>query len=115
MRSGHHLAFFIIATAVAGCSAVPPFDDPFEPYAQRSNTVTLSAGNAKEANATIHVIDPWPPYVGDTRIPGDGQRMADAVNRYKDVSKLPKAPRPISPTFGDIIGIAAGSGGNAGQ
>ena len=99
-----------VITALAGCSGGQPFDDPFETYVHRSNTITLSAGNAKEANAAIHVIDPWPPYANDTRIPGDGQRMADAVDRYQDVSKLSKAPKAISPTFGTNIGISAGSG-----
>lgn len=94
---------------LAGCSAGPPFDDPFAPYAQRTQTITLSAGNAKEANAAIHVIDPWPPYAYNTRIPGDGQRMAEAVERYEDVSKLSKAPKPIISPFD--IGVSSGGGG----
>ena len=114
MKFGHLVAFSIVTAALAGCSALPPFDDPFEPYAQRSQTITLSAGNAKEANAAIHVIDPWPRYVYNTRIPGDGQRMADAVERYEDVSKLSKAPKPIAPIYGDIIGVSGGGGGGGG-
>ncbi len=97
-----------VMTAIAGCSAEPPFDDPFAQYVQRTQTITLSAGNAKEANAAIHVIDPWPAYASDTRIPGNGQRMAEAVDRYQDVSKLSKAPKPISPAFGTNIGISGG-------
>jgi hypothetical protein len=104
-------ASLIVATAAAACSALPPHDDPFESNAQRINAITLSAGNAKEANATIQVIDPWPRYVYDTRIPGDGQRMADAVNRYEDVSMLSKAPKPIVPIYSGTVGISAGSGG----
>ena len=101
-----------LALLLAGCSALPPFDDPFLPYAERSNTITLSAGNAKEANAAIHVIDPWPAYVRNTRIPGDGQRIADAVERYEDVSKLSKAPKPISPDYSGAIGVSGAAAGS---
>jgi len=99
----------VLSLAVlAGCSAGPPFDDPFAQNLQRSQTITLSAGNAKDANAAIHVIDPWPPYVYNTHIPGDGQRMADAVVRYEDVSKIPQAPKPIAPIYSTNIGVLSG-------
>jgi hypothetical protein len=52
-------------------------------YLQRTDTVTLGAGNAKDVNAAIHVIDPWPRHVGNVRIRGDGDRMVGAVQRYK--------------------------------
>jgi hypothetical protein len=29
------------------------------------------------------VIDPWPPGVGDRRIPANGERMVGAVERYQ--------------------------------
>jgi hypothetical protein len=100
------------AATLSGCSALPPFDDPFAPYVQRSETVTPSAGNALAANEAIQIIDPWPRHAYDTRIPGDGQRMADAVERYQDVSKLPKAPKAISPDYSVVIGISGGSSGS---
>jgi hypothetical protein len=56
-------------------------DDPFSDYLQRSVTITLGAGNAKDTNAAIHTIDPRPPYVGYTRIPGDGRRATSAIER----------------------------------
>jgi hypothetical protein len=101
------------AAVLAGCSGGPPFDDPFTQYTQRTQTITLGAGDAKEANAAIHVIDPWPRYAYDTHIPGDGARMADAVERYQDVSKLPKAPKAIAPDFGKSIGISGASSGGS--
>ncbi|MFI5014057.1 MAG: hypothetical protein ACHQAY_17105 [Hyphomicrobiales bacterium] len=110
MKFGHLIAFSIVVSALAGCSAGPPFDDPFESNTQRINAITLSAGNAHEANAAIQVIDPWPRYVYDTRIPGDGQRLTDAVDRYEDVGKLSKAPRPIAPIYSGTVGISAGNG-----
>ena len=50
-------------------------------FAKERATITLGAGNAKDTNAAIHTIDPWPPYVGNTRIPGDGRRATSAIQR----------------------------------
>ena len=57
------------------------FDDFFSDYAQRTITIAPGAGNAKDANAAIHTIDPWPPYVGDTRIPRDGRGAVNSIER----------------------------------
>ena len=48
-------------------------DDEMDRYFQRSDTITLSAGDAKQANAVTHTINPWPPGVGDRRIGGLSQ------------------------------------------
>ncbi len=80
------IALTVVASAAAGCNVALPFDDPFEQNLARSQTVTLSAGNAAKSNEAIQIIDPWPRYVYDTHIPGDGQRLAAAVDRYKDVT-----------------------------
>jgi hypothetical protein len=76
-------------------------DDPFSDYLQRSVTISLGAGNDADANAAIQTIDPWPPYVGYTRIPGDGRRMVGAVEQ------LYRTPNP----FGQ--GSAGGSAGGS--
>ena len=109
MSKARYLLAVSSVAVLAGCSTNPPYDDPFAPYAQRTQTITLGAGNAKEANAAIQVIDPWPRYAYDTRIPGNGARMADAIDRYQDVSKIPKAPRPIESGYGGAIGIGGGA------
>jgi hypothetical protein len=83
--------------------------DPAQEYLQRSDTITLSAGNAKEVNTRIHEIDPWPRYVGNTYIPGNGERMAGAVERYRDTSKQNKGPQPL-PLVGSGSSSANGSG-----
>ena len=70
--------------------------------------------NAKNVNAATHVIDPWPRYVGNRRIPGNGERMSGAVERYRDVTKLRQAPPPIFPIFGTAIGIGGYGGGGGG-
>ena len=113
MIKTRHLLSVLSLAVLSGCAAGPPFDDPFQQYVQRSDHITLSAGNAKEANAAIQIIDPWPRYVYNTRIQGDGQRMAEAVERYEDVSKLGKAPKPIVSLFD--IAVGGGTGGGAAQ
>jgi hypothetical protein len=74
-----------LAAAGGGCTTVYP--DPAIPYVQRTDTVTFGAGNAQDVNAAAHTIDPWPPYVGNRRIPGNGTRMVGAVERYEGGGK----------------------------
>ena len=52
-------------------------------YLQRKDGVTLSAGDASRANAVAQTINPWPPGVGDNRIPMEGTRAAAAIDKYK--------------------------------
>jgi hypothetical protein len=81
----------IWAVALSGAANAQFFDDPFNSqYLERGITITPGAGNAKDANAAIHTIDPWPRYVGTTRIPGDGRRSVNAVEQ------MYRAPNPFS-------------------
>ena len=75
-------------------------DDPFSDYLQRSVTISLGAGNAKDTNAAIHMINPWPPYVGDRRIHIQGRQAVDSVER------MYKFPKPFE---------REGAGGSAGE
>ena len=84
--------------------------DAVQPYVQRADKVTLSAGNAQAVNTRIHEIDPWPRNVGDKRIPVNGQRMADAVYRYR----CGKAPQPPLVPEGTSSALTSGGGGGAG-
>src|SRR5471030_3042829 len=79
-----------LAAGLAGCMHA---EDNVTQYVQRSDKITLSAGNAKDANAAIHIIDPWPRASADRRIPANGERMAGAYERYRNVDKTP--PRPL--------------------
>ena len=109
---------FIIASAalaaVLSSSGASAWDqDPFSMYIQRSDTVTLGAGNARDVNAATHVIDPWPRYVGNRRIPGNGDRLSRAVERYRQGSYRQPAPL-IAPVYGATIGVTGGGGGGGG-
>ena len=106
MRTRHIIAFVVlVGGSFAGSAALAWDQDPFAMYFQRSDKITLGAGDAKAVNAATHVIDPWPRYVGNRRIPGNGDRLSRAVERYRQGSYRQPAP-PISP-----YGVGAGGGG----
>jgi hypothetical protein len=82
MRIARTFGSLAFALAVGGCwNGI--YENPAAQYVNRSDKITLSAGNAKDVNAATHVIDPWPRNVNDRRIPADGQRMVGAVQRYQ--------------------------------
>ena len=98
-------------------------NDEMDRYFQRSDTITLSAGDAKQANAVTHTINPWPPGVGDRRIVSDARRAGGAVTRYstnqRPLDTLPNIgeggtamgqPPPSNQNI-NISGSGAGSAG----
>jgi hypothetical protein len=109
------------STTMAGLIAIAPFVSCLgaragdlvyefgEPYLQRIEGVTAGAGNAKDVNALTHIIDPWPPYVANRRIPANGERMTGAVDRYRR-GRLQFAPPPIAPTYTTTEVKATGAG-----
>jgi hypothetical protein len=116
-------AALLALLCVGGCATyvvpTPQIYDPVtgvQEYTQRADTVTLSAGDAQDVNTRVQEIDPWPRYVGNKRIDADGQRMAGAVERYRDVTKQGQGPKPlplVSSTQG-ASGGGAGAGAGAG-
>jgi hypothetical protein len=105
---------------VGACSGLYG-DDELARYVQRSDKVTLSAGDAKSVNATTHILDPWPPGVNDRRIPADGARMVRAIERYRRgpahalppssgaVGSAPAAGPGAAPAAGAVPGAAPGA------
>src|SRR5438445_7550982 len=73
--------FTCAGIALCGCNTYG--NDEGARYLQRSDTITLSAGDAKEVNARTHMLAAWPPGVGDRRIPMQGQRAAIAAQNYR--------------------------------
>jgi hypothetical protein len=106
------LAIVLAATGImvaphAGNAQV--IDDPFNDYLQRSVTISMGAGNAKDTNAAIHTIHPWPPYVGNTHIHTTGRQGADAVQR------MYRTPDAFSrESTGGAAGAASGINGESG-
>ena len=71
----------LAALPLAGCYGLYGHDE-VERYAQRNDTVTLSAGDAKEVNARTHMVAAWPRGVGDRAIPMMGTRGVRAIECY---------------------------------
>jgi hypothetical protein len=69
-----------LAAALGGCWGTVT-ENPAAEYVRRTDTIVPDAGEAMKVNAATHVVDPWPRYVGDRRIPIDGERMVTAVQR----------------------------------
>src|SRR6266702_6212999 len=82
---------------LGGCYGLAGHDE-MDRYFQRSDTITMSAGDAKQVNAVTHTINPWPRNVGDRRIAYDARRVGAAVTRYgntkQQVDQLPDIGEP---------------------
>src|SRR5262245_4651774 len=114
MRTRHIVAFLVLVGGSLASSAALAWDqNPFAMYFQRSDKITLWEGDAKAVNAATHVIDPWPRYVGNRRIPVNGDRLSRAVERYRQGSYRQPAP-PISPYVGGGFGGGGFGGGGFG-
>src|SRR5262245_47976327 len=84
------------ALSLGGCYGLYGHDEASR-YFQRSDTITMSAGNAKEVNAVAQSITPWPRYVGDRRLAYDARRAGSAVTRYGII----RQPADQLPDIGD--------------
>ncbi len=80
-------------------------NDEMDRYFQRSDTITLSAGDAKQANAVTHTINPWPSYVGDRRIVAEAAKTRGAIVRYRSGTQ-PRDPLPAIGLGGLPLGVA---------
>jgi hypothetical protein len=83
-----------LAAGLAGCVD----------YVKRSDTVSLSAGETQAWNKVVHIADPWPPYVMDTDIPGDGQRTAGVIQRYSTGNGVDKSEQVPASSADDVAG-----------
>ncbi len=98
-----------------GANALPqadPFWDEMGHYFQRIDSNSLVSGDARELNAVTQIIDPWPRYARNRRIPANGQRMVGAINRYQN----PKLLGAKAPTLAPIISpsLTGGASGETG-
>ncbi len=107
-------ALLILMTCGGARAADDPFWDELARYFQRIDTISVTSGDARNVNAVTHIIDPWPRYVRNRRIPGNGQRMVGAVTRYRYPGGLGSAA--AAPTLAPIIvqTVSGGAGGSEG-
>ena len=97
-------ALIVLCVLPAGACSGLYGDDELARYVQRSDRVTLSAGDAKSVNVMTHVLDPWPPGVNDRRIPASGDRMVRAIERYR------RGPAQALPPNAGAVGSAPAAG-----
>jgi hypothetical protein len=86
-------------------------NDEMDRYFQRSDTITLSAGDAKQANAVTQTINPWPSNVGDRRIVVGAARAGAAIARYRSGNQ-PRDPLPAIGLAGVPMGTAGATAAN---
>lgn len=85
----------VLAGLLGGCSD----------YLKRRDTITATAGHALNWNKVVHIADPWPPYVANTDITGDGQRVSGVIERYSTGAPAPSSGTPSA--SGSSAGAAA--------
>ena len=121
MRTLIPASALLILLAVGGCAptdvvnSMQIYDpvDAVQQYTQRADKVTLTAGNAQEVNTRTHEIDPWPRNVGDRRIAVNGEKMADAVYRYRCGKSAQPPLVPVGTSSAGLTAVASGGGGVA--
>jgi hypothetical protein len=65
-----------VAVWLAGCSNA-------DFYLDRRDNIALSGGDAVAANTVTQMVDPWPANSGDKNIAFNGEKMQQAVARYR--------------------------------
>src|SRR6266540_7049730 len=98
------IATILAGVTLGGCSGLWG-NDEFERYSQRTDAITMSAGDAKEVNAVTHMYHPWPPGVYDRHIVTDSPHMERALERYRRGARPPD-PLPEIGLGGTPIGNA---------
>ena len=86
-------------------------NDEMDRYFQRSDTITLSAGDAQQANAVTQIIHPWPRNVGDRRIVVSAAKTGGAIGRYRSGTQ-PRDPLPLIGIGGAPLGAAGATAAN---
>jgi hypothetical protein len=85
-RVGATVALVLAAGAMlAGCSDI---------YFDRRDTIALSADDGNATDRVAQMIDPWPSNVGKRNIAFNGEKMQNAVERYR----TGKTPPPVNVT-----------------
>jgi hypothetical protein len=108
------LAIAMLGIIAATCPCRAQYvDDPFSDYLQRSDSIFLGAGNAKDVNAAIHAINPRPPYARNTHIHTTGRQAVDSVEQmYRVPDPFARQGAAASGTT-SIMGLGQSGSGSA--
>ncbi len=101
------LVGIVIAPHLGNAQAL--VDDPFSDYLQRSQSISLGAGNANDANEAIQTITPWPRHAFHRRVHVQGRQAVDSIQR------MYRVPDPFEQQgAGASGGETSGAGTSAG-
>ncbi len=68
-------------------------------YLDRRETIAQSGGDAVAGNTVNQMVDPWPAYSGDKNIAFNGDKMQQAVARYRTGKEIqPEDPENFMST-----------------
>lgn len=81
------MAVILLGVPLASCQTYG--NDQMSQYLQRKDGVTLSAGDAQQVNIAAQTLHPWPPGVGDRRIPMEGTRAVRTIATYNCTEGAP--------------------------
>jgi hypothetical protein len=82
-RASELLGATRLMVVVSGLCMLAGCQDAKYEYFTRHDTISYQAGDDVAANKAIQIIDPWPDYAADTRIPTSGRRVARAIENYE--------------------------------
>ncbi len=81
-----------LAGWLAGCSNA-------DLYLDRRDNIALSGGDAVAGNTVGQMVDPWPAYSGNKDIAFNGEKMQQAVARYRTGKEIqPEDPENFMST-----------------
>lgn len=86
----HRTNRLVIAVLVLGAAAAPVMAQNYDDLS-RSDFISMSAGNAPQSNLAIQTPTPWPPYVNNVRIPGNGERGVLTIEQLNARYAAPQA------------------------
>jgi hypothetical protein len=68
-------------------------------YFDRREGISLGAGDAIAADKVTMMVDPWPPVSADKNIAFNGERMENAVQRYRTNTTFPPSGTGTSAAY----------------
>jgi hypothetical protein len=83
------LALVSVLAMLGGCSE----------YLDRRDTIALGAGDAIAADKVTMMVDPWPRAAADKNIAFNGERMENAVERYRTNRTYPPSGSGTSTAY----------------
>src|SRR5579863_1318082 len=91
-RAARLIAAAVAFAGLAGCSNA-------DLYLDRRDNIALSGGDAVAGNTVGQMVDPWPPYSGNKNIAFNGEKMQQAVARYRTGKEIqPEDPENFMST-----------------